>query len=119
MMYLAFFASNIVLAGQSLHGIEDSVPVSTGIVLGALGSGLICMVGYKFIHALNKIATWVLGVGIVLAFGAIFVTGVPPTFWTQAATPPPACWPRSRWPRSGRSRSRRTSPTTRGTCPPT
>ena len=82
-MYLAFFASNIVLAGQSLHGIEDSVPVSTGIVLGALGSGLICVVGYKFIHALNKIATWVLGVGIVLAIGAIFVTGLPPTFWSQ------------------------------------
>jgi purine-cytosine permease-like protein len=84
-MYLAFFASNIVLAGQSLHGIEDSVPVSTGIVLGALGSGLICVVGYKFIHALNKIATWVLGVGIVLAIGAIFVAGLPPTFWSQGS----------------------------------
>ena len=82
-MYLAFFASNIVLAGQSLHGIADPVPVSTGIVLGALGSGLICVIGYKFIHALNKIATWVLGVGIVLAIGAIFVAGLPSDFWSR------------------------------------
>ena len=82
-MYLAFFASNIVLAGQSLHGIADGVPVSTGIVLGALGSGLICVIGYRFIHALNKVATWVLGVGIVLGIGAIFVSGVPATFWSQ------------------------------------
>jgi len=82
-MYLAFFASNIVLAGQSLHGIADPVPVSTGIILGALGSGLICVIGYKFIHALNKIATWVLGVGIVLAIGAIFVSGLPGDFWSR------------------------------------
>ena len=64
-MYLAFFASNIVLAGQSLHGIAEPVPVSWGIVLGALGSGLICVIGYRFIHALNKVATWVLGIAIV------------------------------------------------------
>jgi purine-cytosine permease-like protein len=82
-MYLAFFASNIVLAGQSLHGIAEPVPVSTGIVLGALGSGLICVIGYRFIHALNRVATWVLGVSIVLAVIAILVTGVPASFWTQ------------------------------------
>ena len=82
-MYLAFFASNIVLAGQSLHGIADSVPVSAGIVLGALGSGLICVIGYKVIHKINKVATWVLGIGIVLGIAAIFVTGVPAGFWTQ------------------------------------
>jgi purine-cytosine permease-like protein len=82
-MYLAFFASNIVLAGQSLHGIAEPVPVSAGIVVGALGSGLICVIGYRFIHALNRIATWVLGIGIVVAIAAIFVAGPPATFWTQ------------------------------------
>jgi purine-cytosine permease-like protein len=84
-MYLAFFASNIVLAGQSLHGIIETVPVSVGIILGALGSGLICVIGYRFIHTLNKIATWVLGAGIVIAIGAIFAQGVPATFWSQGS----------------------------------
>ena len=53
------------------------------LALGALGSGLICVIGYRFIHALNNVATWVLGVGIVMAIAAIFVSGVPATFWSQ------------------------------------
>ncbi|MGF6573568.1 purine-cytosine permease-like protein [Paraburkholderia sp. GAS333] len=70
-MYVGFFASNIVLAGKSLHGIESSIPVSVGIVIGAVGSGLIGIIGYRFIHMLNRIGTWVLGIGIVVGFGYI------------------------------------------------
>lgn len=71
-MYIGFFASNIVLAGKSLHGVAESVPVPVGIVIGALGSGIIGIIGYRFIHVLNRIGTWVLGVGIVVGFGYIF-----------------------------------------------
>lgn len=70
-MYVGFFASNIVLAGKSLHGIESSIPVPAGIVIGALGSGLIGIIGYRFIHVLNRIGTWVLGIGIAVGFGYI------------------------------------------------
>ncbi|WP_035512359.1 purine-cytosine permease family protein [Paraburkholderia nodosa] len=70
-MYVGFFASNIVLAGKSLHGIESSIPVPVGIVIGALGSGLIGIIGYRFIHLLNRIGTWVLGIGIAVGFGYI------------------------------------------------
>ena len=38
-MYVGFFASNIVLAGKSVHGIASSVPVPVGIVIGAVGRG--------------------------------------------------------------------------------
>jgi NCS1 family nucleobase:cation symporter-1 len=71
-MYIGFFASNIVLAGKSLHGVVDSVPVPVGIVIGAFGSGIIGIIGYRFIHVLNRIGTWVLGIGIVVGFGYIF-----------------------------------------------
>lgn len=71
-MYIGFFASNIVLAGKSLHGVADSVPVPVGIVIGAVGSGVIGIIGYRFIHVLNRIGTWVLGIGIVIGFGYIF-----------------------------------------------
>ncbi|WP_321958203.1 purine-cytosine permease family protein [Paraburkholderia bannensis] len=71
-MYVGFFASNIVLAGKSLHSIESSVSVPVGIVIGAVGSGLIGIVGYRFIHFLNRIGTWVLGIGIFVGFGYIF-----------------------------------------------
>jgi len=71
LMYIGFFASNIVLAGKSLHGVADSVPVPVGIVVGALGSGIIGIISYRFIHVLNRIGTWVLGIGIVVGFGYI------------------------------------------------
>ena len=71
-MYIGFFASNIVLAGKSLHGVVDTIPVPVGIVIGAVGSGIIGIIGYRFIHVLNRIGTWVLGAGIVLGFGYIF-----------------------------------------------
>lgn len=71
-MYIGFFASNIVLAGKSLHGVVEAVPVPVGIVIGALGSGIIGIIGYRFIHVLNRIGTWVLGIGIVVGFGYIF-----------------------------------------------
>ena len=71
-MYIGFFASNIVLAGKSLHGVVAAVPVPVGIVIGALGSGIIGIIGYRFIHVLNRIGTWVLGIGIVVGFGYIF-----------------------------------------------
>jgi len=70
-MYVGFFASNIVLAGKSLHGIAPNVPVPVGIVVGAVGSGCIGIIGYRFIHVLNRIGTWVLGIGIVVGFWTI------------------------------------------------
>jgi NCS1 family nucleobase:cation symporter-1 len=52
--------------------VVDSVPVPVGIVIGAVGSGVIGIIGYRFIHVLNRIGTWVLGIGIVVGFGYIF-----------------------------------------------
>jgi NCS1 family nucleobase:cation symporter-1 len=71
-MYLGFFTSNIVLAGKSLHGVVEGVSVPMGIVVGAVGSCVIGIIGYRFIHVLNRIGTWVLGIGILLGFGYIF-----------------------------------------------
>ncbi|MBN3856372.1 cytosine permease [Paraburkholderia sp. Ac-20340] len=82
-MYVGFFASNIVLAGKSLHGIQASVSVPVGIVIGAVGSGLIGIVGYRFIHFLNRIGTWVLGIGIAIGFGYIFTHVTTDDFLTR------------------------------------
>ncbi len=71
-MYVGFFASNIVLAGQSLHGIAPAVPLPVGIVIGAVGSCVIGIIGYRCIHILNRIGTRVLGIGIMVGFGYIF-----------------------------------------------
>lgn len=71
-MYVGFFSSNIVLAGQSLHGIAGGIPLPVGIIIGAIGSCIIGIIGYRFIHILNRIGTWVLGLGILFGFGYIF-----------------------------------------------
>lgn len=82
-MYLGFFASNIVLAGQSIHGIASAVPVNVGIIAGAVGSAIICIIGYRLIHFLNRIGTWVLGIAIVGGFIAILTSNLPADFLTR------------------------------------
>lgn len=82
-MYLGFFASNIVLAGQSIHGIAGGIPVNVGIIVGAVGSAVICIVGYRLIHFLNRIGTWVLGFAIVGGFVAILTSDLPADFLTR------------------------------------
>lgn len=67
-MYIGFFASNIVLAGKSLHGIVEHVPLSVGIIMGSIGSALIGIIGYRCIHILNRVGSWVLGIGIIIGF---------------------------------------------------
>lgn len=84
-MYIGFFASNIILAGKSLHGLAPAVPVDAGIVLGALGSALICWVGYRLIHTLNKIATWVLGAGIMVGLAVVVARGLPDGFFSAGS----------------------------------
>ncbi|MCB5909187.1 purine-cytosine permease family protein [Streptomyces pinistramenti] len=82
-MYVGFFASNIVLAGKSLHGLAPAVPVGAGILLGAAGSAVICLIGYRLIHTLNKIATVVLGLGIVTGIAVVVARGLPHDFFTR------------------------------------
>ncbi|WP_405636004.1 cytosine permease [Streptomyces sp. NBC_00056] len=84
-MYIGFFASNIILAGKSLHGLAPAVPVDAGIVLGAVGSALICWVGYRLIHTLNKIATWVLGAGILVGLAMVVARGLPDGFFSAGS----------------------------------
>ncbi|MEU2084300.1 cytosine permease [Streptomyces albus] len=82
-MYIGFFASNIVLAGQSLHGLAPVVPTGWGILLGALGSATICWIGYRLIHTLNKVATWVLGIGIGAGVLIVAARGLPHDFFSR------------------------------------
>ena len=82
-MYVGFFASNIVLAGKSLHGLVPAVPVGAGILLGAAVFAVICLIGYRLIHALNKVATVVLGLGIVAGVAVVVARGLPADFFTR------------------------------------
>src|SRR3712207_4112248 len=77
LMYVGFFASNLVLGGQAvatLFGFGDNL----AIVLIGLVSVLGAIVGYRLIHALAGVMSVVSGVVLVLAFvWALGVSGLP------------------------------------------
>lgn len=82
-IYIGFFISNIVLAGKSITGIAPSVPVPASILIGALSATAIGVIGYRFIHTLNRIGTWVMGSALLAGFVYIFAHDVPADFFSR------------------------------------
>ncbi|MGY5129636.1 purine-cytosine permease family protein [Streptomyces nigrescens] len=83
-LYVTFFAAHLVLAGRSLHVLAPGLPVGAGILLGAAGSAVLCLIGHRLLHALNKVAAVVLGLGIVAGFALAAIRGLPSTdFFTR------------------------------------
>ncbi|SDI72074.1 purine-cytosine permease family protein [Pseudomonas panipatensis] len=85
LIYLGFFISNIVLAGETIHGIVPFLPLPLAILLGAAGATAIGVVGYRFIHSLNRIGTWVMGGALLAGFIAIFCGSLPGDFFSRGA----------------------------------
>ena len=85
LIYVGFFISNIVLAGKSIHGIAPSVPMPTAIVVGALSATAIGVIGYRFIHTLNRIGTWVMGSALLAGFVMMFAQDLPADFFSRGS----------------------------------
>jgi NCS1 family nucleobase:cation symporter-1 len=80
-MYVGFFASNLVLGGQSIALVLPAMPVSGGIVLMAMVSVAGAIYGYDLIHAYARLMSWACGTVLVLAFvWIVFVHGLPAGF---------------------------------------
>ena len=73
-MYVGFFASNLVLGGQSLNELTSGISVDAGIVICAVVSLVITVFGYNMIHAVNKYAVALFGGVMILSL--IFIVGV-------------------------------------------
>ncbi|MGP6421028.1 purine-cytosine permease family protein [Pseudomonas putida] len=85
LIYIGFFISNIVLAGKSIVGIAPSVPAPLSILIGALAATAIGVIGYNFIHTLNRIGTWVMGSALLAGFIYIFAHDFPADFLTRGS----------------------------------
>ncbi|WP_410953633.1 purine-cytosine permease family protein [Pseudomonas sp. S1(2024)] len=83
LIYVGFFISNIVLAGKTIHGITPSVPMPGAIVIGALSATAIGVIGYRFIHILNRIGTWVMGSALLAGFIMMFAQELPADFFSR------------------------------------
>ncbi len=84
-MYVGFFASNLILGGQSVNELVPGVSTDWGIVICAAGSLLITVFGYNMIHAVNRWATVLFGGAMLLALVIIVARGLPGNFFTAGS----------------------------------
>ena len=73
-MYVGFFASNLVLGGQSINQLASGVSIDWGIIICAVVSLVITIFGYDMIHAVNRWAIVLFGGVMILSL--IFIAGV-------------------------------------------
>lgn len=74
LMYVGFFASNLVLAGQSLNVISSHIGVDVGIIVVGAVSVVVTIFGYDLIHAYARLMTYAAGAVLLLTF--IWITAV-------------------------------------------
>jgi len=83
-MYLGFFASNVVIGGQALHSIMPVLTTNNGIIVVGLFSLAAAIYGYDLIHAYTRWLTYGAGLVLLLAFCQLFfVHGVPADFFVK------------------------------------
>jgi NCS1 family nucleobase:cation symporter-1 len=73
-MYVGFFASNLVLGGESLHTVATFLPEKACIVLLGLISLVATIYGHDLIHAYTRLMTIISGLALALCF--IWILGV-------------------------------------------
>ncbi|WP_020495792.1 purine-cytosine permease family protein [Sciscionella marina] len=82
LMYVGFFASNLVLGAQSISALTTVDDTTATLVIGTV-STVAAVVGYRLIHRLAGVMSIVAGAALLLAFvWALGVNGVDPATWT-------------------------------------
>ena len=71
-MYLGFYASNLVVGGEALHTIYAPITKVQGISIIAIVSLIAVIFGYKLIHKYTQILTVLSGLMLVAAFFRVF-----------------------------------------------
>jgi purine-cytosine permease-like protein len=72
LLYLGFFTSNVVLGARSLHAITPRIGLGEGSLICGLAAAGIGLVGYNFIHWVNRVGMVVMGGALLLAFVLIW-----------------------------------------------
>jgi NCS1 family nucleobase:cation symporter-1 len=82
-MYIGFFASNLALAGETINLANSNIDPKVGEIAAALIALVVVVFGYNLIHTLNKIATVVLGIAMIVGMVMIVANGLPADFFTH------------------------------------
>lgn len=83
-MYVGFFAANLVFGGEAMAAVSPDISVDAGIIIIGIVSVVATIFGYRLIHAYARFLSIVAGLALLLAFVWImFVHGLPATFLYQ------------------------------------
>ncbi|UYY80590.1 cytosine permease [Arthrobacter sp. YA7-1] len=83
-MYVGFFAANLVFGGEAMAAVSPDISVDAGIIIIGVVSVVATIFGYRLIHAYARFLSIVAGLALLLAFVWImFVHGLPATFLYQ------------------------------------
>ena len=83
-MYVGFFAANLVFGGEAMAAVSPGISVDAGIIIIGVVSVVATIFGYRLIHAYARFLSIVAGLALVLAFVWILVVhGLPASFLDQ------------------------------------
>lgn len=85
-MYLGFYASNLVVGGEALHTIYQPISKVQGITIIAIGSLIAVIFGYKLIHKYTQILAVLSGLMLLAAFIRVFSSQYFPQDFFQLGT---------------------------------
>lgn len=84
-IYLGFFISNISLSGRVINNVIPALPVASATILGAVLATAIGVIGYRFIHRINKIGAWIMGAALLLGLTLMLSQPLPADFWQRGS----------------------------------
>ena len=80
-MYVGFFAANLVFGGEAMAAVSPGISVDAGIIIIGVVSVVATIFGYRLIHAYARVLSVAAGLALLLAFGWILmVHGLPGNF---------------------------------------
>ncbi len=84
-IYLGFFISNVTLSGKVINNVIPALPIHSATILGVVAATLICIVGYRFIHHINKVGAWVMVIALVVGLIVMLDRPLPADFWQRGS----------------------------------
>jgi NCS1 family nucleobase:cation symporter-1 len=83
-MYVGFFAANLVFGGEAMAAVSPGISVDAGIIIIGVVSVVATIFGYRLIHAYARILSVAAGLALLLAFVWILVVhGLPASFLAE------------------------------------
>ncbi|MFE2376401.1 purine-cytosine permease family protein [Streptomyces sp. NPDC059398] len=81
-MYQGFFASNLVVGAQSLSEVTP-LGTRTGVLIGGVVSLAVAVVGYRLMHRIGALTSWVFGAVQLVGAVWLFTGGLPEGLLTR------------------------------------